>query len=137
MVDFRIMVDSKNKETLSRLVFGRRCFQLRRCGAVTNRTYRGHSPDFSSPGRRGFLTSPIWRVSLILRSTIIGHCKSAKALVRGVTARGAPMNRGVDWFMSRLVNSLFLCSAFGYISPRWGFRVFVYPFTIDMSPRWG
>ncbi len=31
-------------------MFGRRCFQLRRCGAVRNRTYRGDSPDFPIPG---------------------------------------------------------------------------------------
>ena len=35
-----IMVNSKNKYTLSLLVHGRRCFQLRLSGAVTNRTYR-------------------------------------------------------------------------------------------------
>ena len=46
----------------SSLQFGRRCFQLRRCGAVKNRTYRVDSPDFSIPGRRGFLTSPIGSV---------------------------------------------------------------------------
>ena len=54
-------------------MFGRRCFQLRLCGAVGNRTYREHSPDFSLTGRRGFLTSPTGSVQLILKSTINSH----------------------------------------------------------------
>ena len=48
------MVKSKNKWTLSPPV-----------GAVSNRT------AFTQPGRCGFLTAPVWSVSLILRSTIV------------------------------------------------------------------
>ena len=49
-----------------------------------------------------------------------------------------PIYRGVHRFISRLVNSFFLCSTLGiYMSPLWGFRVFVYLGTIDMAPLWG
>ena len=63
-------------------MFGRCGFQLHLCGAVRNSAersresgypYRGHRVDFSSPGRRGFLTSPIGSVQLILKSTIIRY----------------------------------------------------------------
>ena len=35
-------------------------------GAVRNRTYRGHSPDFSNPDSRGFLTAPTGGESVYL-----------------------------------------------------------------------
>ena len=57
------MVNSKDKWTLSPPV-----------GAVSNRTASAlleTVPTKRENGRGGFLTAPVWRVSLILRSTII------------------------------------------------------------------
>ena len=41
-------------------MFGRRCFQLRRCGAVRNRTYRGDSPDFPLAGTECPINSKLY-----------------------------------------------------------------------------